>query len=141
MRYSLSLTRHAADTLQRHLLGDRSREQMAVTLCGLSQLHRELRLLVREVILLPGDAFHRQTAASLELRPDVQAFIHQRAAQQGLVQVDWHSHPGRGPGLAFSATDDRYEAAQAAYLAHRIDRKSTRLNSSHLKLSRMPSSA
>jgi hypothetical protein len=134
MNYTLSLTRHAAETLHGHLLGDRSREQMAITLCGVnamysSRLHRELRFLVRDVILLPPDAFQQQTAAHLELKPEVQAFVHQRAHRHGLIQVDWHSHPscsdGRHPGhgayLAFSATDDRHEAAQAAYLAHRMD--------------------
>ena len=120
MDYTLSLTRHAAETLQAHLLGDRGREQMAVTLCGINHLHRQVRLLVRDVILLPPDAFRQQTNARLELEPAVQAFIHQRAHHHGLVQVDWHSHPGRGPRLSFSPTDDRHEAAQAAYLAHRM---------------------
>ena len=36
---------------------------------------------------------------------------------------------------------DRRTALQAAYKQHRPDRKSTRLNSSHYALSRMPSSA
>jgi molybdopterin-synthase adenylyltransferase len=121
MDYSLSLTRHAAQVLRDHLLGDRSREQMAVTLCGVNRLHRELRLLVRDVILLPPDAFRQQTAAHLELKREVQTFLHHRAHRHGLIQVDWHSHPGRGPFLAFSPTDDRHEAAQAAYLAHRMD--------------------
>src|SRR5512143_4097304 len=96
MDYSLSLTAQAAETLSAHLLGDRSREQMAITLCGVNRLHHELRLLVRDVILLPPDAFRQQTAASLELDPNVQAFIHQRAHRHGLIQVDWHSHPGNG---------------------------------------------
>jgi len=121
MDYTLSLTRHAAETLQTHLLGDRSREQMAITLCGVNRMHRELRLLVRDVILLPPDAFRQQTASRLELKPEVQSFVHQRAHRHGLIQVDWHSHPGRGSSLAFSPTDDRHEAAQAAYLAHRMD--------------------
>ena len=121
MDYTLSLTRHASETLQAHLLDDRSREQMAITLCGVNRLHRELRLLVRDVILLPPDALRRQTAAQLELKPEVQAFVHQRAHRHSLIQVDWHSHPGGGSYLAFSPTDDRYEAAQAAYLAHRMD--------------------
>lgn len=120
MNYSLSLTRHAAETLQRHLLADRSREQMAITLCGVAQRRHELRLLVRDVILLPHDAFRRQSATSLELRADVQAFIHQRARQQGLIQVDWHTHPGSEGRVSFSPTDDSHEAAQAAYLAHRM---------------------
>jgi hypothetical protein len=135
MDYTLSLTRHAAEVLDAHLLGDRSREQMAVTLCGVNRLHRELRLLVRDVILLPPDAFRHQTAVRLELKPEVQAFIHQRAHEQGLIQVDWHSHPGplsshcgplgshpgSGGSVAFSATDNEHEAAQAAYLAHRME--------------------
>ena len=121
MDYSLSLTRDAAKVLRGHLLGDRSREQMAVTLCGVNRLYRELRLLVRDVILLPPDAFRQQSSARLELKPEVQAFIHRRAHGHGLIQVDWHSHPGDGPYLAFSPTDDRHEAAQAAYLAHRMD--------------------
>ena len=121
MEYTLSLTRQAAKILQDHLLHDRSREQMAVTLCGINCLHRDRRLLVRDVILLPPDAFKRQTSAQLELKSDVQAFIHRRAKQHGLIQVDWHSHPGSGPFLAFSHTDDRFESAQAVYLAHRMD--------------------
>jgi molybdopterin/thiamine biosynthesis adenylyltransferase len=120
MDYSLSLTRHAAETLRTHLLGDREREQMAITLCGVNRLHHEVRLLVRDVILLPSDAFRQQTAARLELDPAVQAFVHQRAYQQGLIQVDWHSHPGGDDYLAFSATDDHYETAQALYLARRM---------------------
>ena len=121
MDYTLSLTRHAFDTLQAHLLGDREREQMAITLCGVNRLHRELRLLVRDVILLPPDALRRQTTAQLELKPEVQAFVHQRAHRQGLIQVDWHSYPGDGSYVTFSTTDDRHEAAQAAYLARRMD--------------------
>ncbi|MBN2001747.1 MAG: ThiF family adenylyltransferase [Anaerolineae bacterium] len=125
MNYTLSLTGEAYATLRRHLCHDRQREQLAVTLCGFNRMSRrgvhELRLLVHEVILFPPDAFRRQSAAHLELLPEVQAFVHRRAQQQRLIQVDWHSHPGAGPGLAFSATDDHYESAQAAYLAHRMN--------------------
>jgi len=121
MNYTLSLTRHAAATLHAHLLSDRSREQMAVTLCGVNRLHHELRLLVRDVILLPADAFRHQSSVHLELKSEVQAFIHARAHRHGLVEVDWHSHPGSGPTVGFSGTDDHYEAAQAAYLAERMD--------------------
>lgn len=121
MDYTLALTRHAAETLKQHLLSDRSREQMAVTLCGINRLPHEVRLLTRDVILLPPDAFHVQSAVQLELKPEVQTFIHRRAAAHGLIQVDWHSHPGSSPCVNFSAVDDHYEAAQAAYLAHRLN--------------------
>lgn len=121
MDYTLALTRHAYETLTEHLLSDRSREQMAVTLCGVNRLHQEVRLLVRDVILLPPDAFNRQSSAALEVKPEVQALIHHRAAEHSLIQVDWHSHPGEHAAVHFSAVDDHYEAAQAAYLAHRMD--------------------
>lgn len=120
MNYTLALTRHAYETLNAHLLSDRSREQMAVTLCGVNRLHQEVRLLVRDVILLPSDAFNRQSGAALEVKPEVQALIHRRAAEHSLIQVDWHSHPGDHAAVHFSAVDDHYEAAQAAYLAHRM---------------------
>jgi molybdopterin/thiamine biosynthesis adenylyltransferase len=120
MRYTLSLTRPAAEALQAHLLGDRSREQMAVTLCGVNHLRGELRLLARDVILLPPDAFRRQSAAQLEVKPEVQAYIHARAHRRGLVEVDWHSHPGGGHPVCFSGVDDHFEAAQAAYIAARM---------------------
>ena len=118
MDYTLSLTTRDAEVLRRHLLGDRSREQMAVTLCGVNRLHRELRLLVRDVILLPPQAFRRQSAGMLEVAPEVQQLIHQRAYQQGLIEVDWHSHPGAVGQVSFSAIDDQHEELQAVYLAH-----------------------
>jgi molybdopterin-synthase adenylyltransferase len=121
MEYSLAATRHQTETLMAHLLSDRDHEQMAVTLCGVNRMHHEVRLLVRDVILLPPDAFRVQGVAQLELAPEVQAFIHERAAAQSLIEVDWHSHPGNGHAVAFSGVDDHYEAAQAAYLAHKMD--------------------
>ena len=67
MNYTLSLTRHAYEVLRTHLLSDRTQEQMAITLCGINRVTRgrdhELRLLVRDVILLPPDAFRQQSAA------------------------------------------------------------------------------
>jgi molybdopterin/thiamine biosynthesis adenylyltransferase len=121
MEYSLALTQHDMEILEGHLLGDRSCEQLAVTLCGVNRLHHELRLLVRTVILLPPNAFRHQSGAHLELKPEVQAFIHQLAADRGLIQVDWHSHPGNHASVSFSGVDDEYEALQAVYLAHRMD--------------------
>jgi len=121
MNYTLSLTHQAAEMLRQHLLCDRSCEQMAITLCGVNRMRRELRLLVRDVILLPPDAFRRQDASHLELKQEIQALVHQRAYHRGLIEVDWHTHPGQGSGLAFSPTDDLHEAEQAVYLAHRMD--------------------
>ena len=51
---------------------------------------------------------------------------------------------GRTPHAEFADVDRAVEAAQQAFQHGpwpRIDRKSTRLNSSHLRRSRMPSSA
>ena len=121
MRYTLALTAHAYNALMMHLLRDRNREQMAIALCGVNRLRGELRLLVRETILLPPEAFVCQTAHRIELKRDVEQTLHRRAYQQGLVQVDWHSHPKSNSAVAFSRTDDAYELALASYLADRMD--------------------
>jgi len=67
MRYRIILTSKMAEQLKMHLLSDRSREQMAITLCGINRLKDETRLLGRHLILLPPEAFEQQTPAYLEV--------------------------------------------------------------------------
>ena len=51
-------------------------------------------------------------------------------------------HPDRNQGDAAKPAEEKFKEAKEAYeMLSDPDRKSTRLNSSHLKLSRMPSSA
>ena len=67
-----------------------------------------------------------------------------RGFPSNLEVFEWHSDTFELPeGAVRLARSPRYENQALRYgrVAYAIDRKSTRLNSSHLKLSRMPSSA
>jgi len=120
MKFEIVLTERIKRELWSHLLDDRSREQMAVTLCGVSHDNGTLKLLCRHLILMPHDAFVHQSAGGLELRQQAQSYVLEMAAREGLSQVDWHSHPGGGFGVGFSGIDDHHEKALAGYLAERI---------------------
>lgn len=101
MKYQVILPSNVAVELRKHILTDRSTEQMAVTLCGINKLKNLTRLLCRHLILLPPDAFKRQSSAYLELSPEVQRHILKLAADENLSQIDWHSHPGDNPFISF----------------------------------------
>lgn len=120
MEYQIVIPAGMAEALRRHLLADRSREQLAVMLGGVRQTRSLTRILGRHLILMPPEAFARQSAGGLELDRSVQREILRRAAAEGLSQVDFHTHPGDGPSVGFSGTDDRSERQLALYLAERI---------------------
>jgi hypothetical protein len=120
MNYQIVLVSSMAEALRKHLLSDRSREQMAVTLCGVNKLKKKLKLLVGYLILLPRDAFKEQSSCYLELKAEVQRYILKLAASERLSQVDWHSHPGESSRVDFSGVDDLHEARLASYLDKKI---------------------
>ncbi len=120
MNYRIVLPPTMGGELRTHLLHDREREQMAIVLCGLHRTGTQLRLLGRHLVLMPPEAFSHQSAGGLTLRPEVQQHVLQLAAQEGLSQVDFHSHPGDGPHVDFSCIDDQNELVMAAYLAERL---------------------
>ena len=98
---------------------------------GLETIGCDLRGSARAVDVLDGEALRE---LALEFRPTV--FLHgaaittaTRSDELDLLEVNL-----RGTLNAISA-------ARAAGVIHFVDRKSTRLNSSHSTLSRMPSSA
>jgi hypothetical protein len=122
MEYQIVIPAGLAETLRRHLLTDRSREQLAVMLAGVRQTKTLTRILGRDLILMPPDAFTRQSAGGLELDRSVHRDVLRRAAAEGLSEVDFHTHPGDGPSVGFSTTDDRNERQLALYLAERIPR-------------------
>ncbi len=119
-QYEIVIPPGMAGDLRRHLLTDRSREQMAVLLCGTSRAGQRTRLLGRHLILMSPEAFSHQSAGGLVLGPAAQREVLMRAAREQLSQVDFHTHPGEGKNIAFSGIDDRNESALARYLAERI---------------------
>ncbi len=120
MKYRIILTKGMAEELKKHLLTDRRKEQMAVTLCGVNRLKNETRLLARHLILFPPEAFQTQSSAYLELDQGVQRQILGLAAAEGLSQIDWHSHPGDTSCIGFSGVDNHNESKLAAYLHEKI---------------------
>lgn len=120
MHYEIVIPSGLREELRRHLLTDRSREQFAVLLCGRMRTKTTMRLLARHLICVPPDGFARQTAGALELHPRVNRDILRRAQAEGLDQIDLHTHPGNGPSVDFSATDDEHEHRLARYIAERI---------------------
>lgn len=118
-KYRIVLPRHMAAELHDHLLNDRSREQMAIALCGVDRSADKVRLLGRHLIAMPPEAFAHQSAGGLHLHQDVQREVLRLAAAEGLSQIDFHTHPGDGP-VGFSGIDDRNEAAMASYVGERL---------------------
>src|SRR5215510_8542005 len=122
MDYEIIIPPATNQALLDHLLKDRSREQMAVLLCGLSRVKNCTRLLGRHLITMPSESFSHQSSVGLKLDQTVQRYVLQLAAREGLSQVDFHTHPGDGPSVGFSGIDDGNEMALAKYLAKKLPR-------------------
>jgi molybdopterin-synthase adenylyltransferase len=120
MPYAIVIPPVMAEALRAHLLTDRSREQMAIVLCGVDQTHDRVRLLGRHLVTMPPEAFTHQSSGGLALDQAVQRHVLALASREGLSQVDFHTHPGDGPGVAFSTTDDGSEREMVRYLASRL---------------------
>ncbi len=120
MHYEIALPTAMAQELQAHLLGDRTREQMAIVLCGVRRSGGRVRFLGRHLVQMPAEAFSHQSAGGLELDQSVQRHVLQLAAQEGLSQLDFHTHPGEGSSVGFSGIDDRNERNLTTYLAERL---------------------
>jgi hypothetical protein len=119
-RFEIVMPSAMKEQLRTHLLTDRSREQMAILLCGTSRVGKTVRLLGRRLVTMPPEAFAHQSASGLALAPEVQRHVLALAARENLSQVDFHTHPGNGDAVEFSGIDDTNERALAGYLAERI---------------------
>jgi molybdopterin/thiamine biosynthesis adenylyltransferase len=107
-------------SLKSHLLGHGSQEQLAFLLAGVARGRGWLRLLVREVLLLPPEAFDRQTAVYLAVKPAFSQAVLRRCYDEGLGLIEVHSHPFARRTVAFSATDLDNEAEKFRYVARKI---------------------
>jgi len=103
-----------------HLLGDGSNEQLAFLLAGVARGRGWLRLLVREVVPVPPDAFDRQTPAYLAVEPTFSRAILSRCYEEGLSLIEVHSHPFARRNVTFSAVDLANERQKFGYVATKI---------------------
>jgi molybdopterin/thiamine biosynthesis adenylyltransferase len=106
--------------LRSHLLGQGPEEQLAFLLAGTARGRGWMRLLVREILLVPPDAFDRQSATYLAVKPAYSQAILRRCYQEALSLVEVHSHPFAGRKVTFSTTDQANDAVKFRYVAHKI---------------------
>lgn len=106
--------------LKSHLLDHGSDEQLAFLLAGVARGRGRLRLLVREVVPVPPEAFDRQTAVYLAVKPAFSQAVLRRCYKEGLSLIEVHSHPFARRNVTFSATDLANEAAKFRYVGAKI---------------------
>ncbi len=106
--------------LRTHLLGQGQREQLAFLLAGVARGWGWIRLLVREVIPAPPEAFERQTSCCLSVKPAFSQAVLRRCYEEGLSLIEVHSHPFAPQNVTFSVTDLANEREKFCYLARKI---------------------
>jgi molybdopterin/thiamine biosynthesis adenylyltransferase len=106
--------------LSTHLLGQGQMEQLAFLLAGVARGRGWVRLLVREVVPVPSEAFDQQTPAYLALKSAYSQAVLRRCYEEGLSLIEVHSHPFAHRDVAFSDTDLANEAEKFRYVARKI---------------------
>jgi hypothetical protein len=85
--------------------------------------HGKKRLLVREVVQAPPEAYRKRTAMAIELSPSFVATVGKRARHQNQSLTFVHTHPFSNQPPAFSPIDDNGEQSLAEFLRGRIPGK------------------
>jgi len=98
----------ALPSLREQLLRESPVEGAAILLAGIAQHENDTRLLVREVITPPADAYEQRTPAGLTLTPRFLADAMKQARVGGWSLILTHSHPGTA-FPTFSTIDDACE--------------------------------
>jgi molybdopterin/thiamine biosynthesis adenylyltransferase len=101
--------------LGNHLLQG-SKEQFAFALAGVNRGDGYVKILVKEVIQVPGNAFEHQSSTFLRLKKDFVAKVITRAVNEDLALLDMHSHPW-STSVAYSSVDDRFEVERFLWSA------------------------
>lgn len=97
------------EQLRRDLLSESPREAAAILVAGSSEHGDRTRLLVRDVVRVPPDAYSNQTPLSVSIPPSIIAPVLKRARSEELSLVLAHTHPFTDDKLEFSTVDDEGE--------------------------------
>ena len=109
------------DVIRRFLFDDPTNEAMGVILAGVNESPGKLKLLGRQFVPVPPDAYEHRGAGGLAVRREFSRELLRRCASEDLSQIDVHSHPfGVTPSLWFSGVDDRHEQLMAEYIYARL---------------------
>lgn len=100
----LSLTGQQHDKLRSFLFPGDGKEAAAIALCGRRSGERRHRLLVREIHGISYEACSERSSQNVTWSTDVIVPYLNKAEEEGLSIVKFHSHPGNYP--MFSETDD-----------------------------------
>src|ERR1700722_15612071 len=107
MRFTLTFIQDDYDRLTRHLFQSTT-EEAAYLLCGLSSTTNETRLLVRDVILVPGTEIDHSSDVHVQIQQASFMRPIKTADERKQCFVFVHSHPRTVPN--HSKQDDRTEA-------------------------------
>ena len=117
MRYSLTILEQHMKQARAFCFSKPECEGACFLLCGTSQTEGELRLLCREVLPVPLEAYLERRPDFLSLDSSSYVHVAKRARAQGLSIIFVHSHPGGY--LAFSEQDDQEEPQLQDFFASR----------------------
>jgi len=106
--------------LQHHLLQDSHCEQAAFILASVQQLDGRVRLLGRELILVPPEGFNVQSSAFLSIQDEFSRMVLHRCLVERLSLIEAHSHPFVMRDVTYSTVDTRNEALKFTYTASKI---------------------
>jgi molybdopterin/thiamine biosynthesis adenylyltransferase len=103
--YELILDEELHGRVLDHLFQDDRDEHAAVVLAGESSTIAKTRLLGRELVIVPLDAFTPGRHGYRQIEPRFVAEVSLQAAAAGLAYVSLHSHPGADRSVSLSRDD------------------------------------
>ncbi len=105
---SVSISASDFDNLRRNLFTSDGKENAALLTCGVARTSNNERLLVREMLSVPPEAYTERLAYHLEIAPRFINSVIDRCMAKGLGIVTAHSHPTSGPA-EYSLSDNAGE--------------------------------
>lgn len=112
------------DKLTAHLLrGKFADEEAAILLAGTNHVMGKIRLLVKEIVLVPNEALISKGKAGLTINPEFLSKIIKKCRYEKLSFILTHSHPFSDKQVAFSAIDDYGEKSLFPKIQRRVPNK------------------
>lgn len=120
MRVTIRFPQAAYERLLKHLFQDNGLEWGAYIFVGPNGGPEHLTFCVREVWLVPRDAYVRQSAGGLEVKAAYVQGVLRHAYETGQSFFEAHSHPFSCDGVSFSGIDTGDESRKFPYVAGKI---------------------
>ncbi len=105
--------------IERLLFTEDGCENAAYALAGYTDRCGRLKLLSREVIPVPPDAYDVRSRYSLQVKRPFLAAVFKKAVTEGLGVIEFHSHPFSDFGVSFSGIDHATQVEMSRYMEDR----------------------